>query len=124
MDLETHEIFVEKDVNFEEGSPSLSSTPLHASYIVETDSDFNDGSSSTLDLWGSIDSCSPRHQPTPHAYIAIVTGPLQQDTSSLPGLALDSYLGDSSINLPLLDVVPSIVFMGVLSNPLDNSLHD
>lgn len=42
MDPETHEIFVEKDVHFEEHSPSLSSTPLHTSYIVETDSDTNE----------------------------------------------------------------------------------
>ena len=39
MDPETHEIFVEKDVHFEESSPSLSSTPLCTSYTMETDSD-------------------------------------------------------------------------------------
>ena len=39
MDPETHEIFVEKDVHFEERSPSLSSTPLRTSYTVETDSE-------------------------------------------------------------------------------------
>ena len=42
MGLETHEIFVEKYVYFEESSPSLSSNPLYTSYIVETDSDTSD----------------------------------------------------------------------------------
>ena len=57
---ETHEIFVEKDVHFEESSPSLSSNPLRTSYTVETDSDTNDSSSTDSDTWGSIDSCSKR----------------------------------------------------------------
>ena len=75
MDPETHEIFVEKDVHFEESSPSLSSTPLRTSYTVEIDSDFSDGSSFDSDSWGSLDSCSEesRHQFSPHAYIATVT---------------------------------------------------
>ena len=75
MDPETYKIFVEKDVHFEESSPSLSSTPLHTSYTMETDSDFSDGSSTDSDMWGSIDSCSLHHQFSPHAYISIVTGP-------------------------------------------------
>ena len=29
MDYETHEIFIERNVHFEESSPSLSSNPLH-----------------------------------------------------------------------------------------------
>ena len=37
LDPETHQFFVEKDVHFEEISPSLSSNPLHTSYHVETD---------------------------------------------------------------------------------------
>ena len=45
MDLETHEIFIERNVQFEESSPSLSSNPLHASYIVETDTDNSDSGS-------------------------------------------------------------------------------
>ena len=56
----SHEIFVEKDVHFEESSPSLSSNPLHTSYIVETDSDTSDSASKNLDTWGYIDSCSER----------------------------------------------------------------
>ena len=57
MDPETHEIFMEKDVHFEESSPSLSSTPLCTSYTMETGSDFRDGSSIDSNTWGSIDSC-------------------------------------------------------------------
>ena len=75
MDPETHEIFVEKDVHFEESSPSLSSTPLCTSYTVETDSDFSDGSSTDSDTWGSIDNFCSCHQFSPHAYIATLTGP-------------------------------------------------
>ena len=60
MDLETHQIFVEKDVHFEESSPSLSSNPLGTSYIVENDSDTSDSASKNLDMWGSINSCSER----------------------------------------------------------------
>ena len=53
-----------------------------------------------------------------------MTGPVQQDISSLPGLASNLDLGDNTIDLPLLDVVPSIVVMGALFDPLDHSLHD
>ena len=53
-----------------------------------------------------------------------MTGPLQQDTSSLPSLATASDLGDSTIHLPLLDVVPSTVVTGVPFDPLGHSLHD
>ena len=42
MDPETHTIFLEKDVHFEESSPNLSSSPLRTSYIVETNSDTSD----------------------------------------------------------------------------------
>ena len=124
MDPETHQIFVEKDVHFEESSPSLSSTPLHTAYTVETDSDFSEGSSSASDSWRSPDSCSPRHQPTAHAYIATVTGPLQQDSSSLPGLATASDLGDHTLHLPLLDAASSTVVTGVSFDPLEHSPHD
>ena len=76
MDPETHEIFVEKDVHFEERSPSLSSTPLHTSYIVEIDSDTSDSASPGLDMWDFVDSCSERsHQFSPRTYIATVKGP-------------------------------------------------
>ena len=77
MDLETHKIFVEKDVHFEESSPNLSSTPLHTLYTVETDSDTSDSTSIDSDTWGSIDSCSERsrHHSSLHAYIARVKGP-------------------------------------------------
>ena len=51
MDPETHEIFIERNVHFEESLPSLSSNPLHTSYIVETDSD-NSDSDSTSSLVG------------------------------------------------------------------------
>ena len=50
MDLETHQIFVEKDAHFEESSPSLSSSPLYTSYIVETNSDTNDNASKDSDM--------------------------------------------------------------------------
>ena len=53
MNLETHEIFVEKDVNFEESSPRLSSNPLYTSYIVETNSDTSD-SDSTCGILSTI----------------------------------------------------------------------
>ena len=45
MDPKTHDIFIERNVHFEESSPSLSSNPLHTSYIVETDSDNSDSDS-------------------------------------------------------------------------------
>ena len=77
LDPETHQIFVEKDVHFEESSPSLSSNSLRTSYHVETDSDTNDSALTNSDTWGSIDNCSERllHQYSPHAYIATVIGP-------------------------------------------------
>ena len=50
MDPETHEIFIERNFHFEESSPSLSSNPLHTSYIVETDSDNSDNNSIDLDM--------------------------------------------------------------------------
>ena len=76
MDPKKHQIFVEKDVHFEESSPSLSSNPLHTLYHVETNSDTNDSASIDLDMWVSIDSCSERsqHQYAPNAYIARVIG--------------------------------------------------
>ena len=60
MDLEAHEIFMEKDVHFEESSPNLSSNPLCTSYILETDSHTNDSASTNLDTWGSIDRYSEK----------------------------------------------------------------
>ena len=60
LDLETQHIFVEKDVHFEESSPSLSSIPLHTSYHVETNDNTSDSVSTDLDTWGSIDSYSKR----------------------------------------------------------------
>ena len=60
MDPKTHEIFLEKDVHFEECSPSLSSTPLRTSYTVETDSDTSDSASTSSDMWGFVDSCIER----------------------------------------------------------------
>jgi hypothetical protein len=75
LDPETHEIFVEKDVHFEEISPSLSSAPLCTSYTLENDSDTNGSASIDLDTWGSINSYSERsHQSSPHACITIVKG--------------------------------------------------
>ena len=110
MDPETHEIFVEKDVHFEESSPSLSSNPLYTSYIVETDSDTSDSASIDSDKWGSIDSSNERshHQSTPHAYIATVKGP-----DNLDDLHLLSN-GDD----------PSTIVVRVHSNPHVHSLHD
>ena len=51
-------------------------------------------------------------------------GPINQGTSSLPGLASD--LGDSIDDLSLLldEVAPSLVVMRVHSNPPIHSLHD
>ena len=76
MDLESQEIFVEKDVHFEESSLSLSSNPLRTSYAVETDSDTSDSASTDSDTWGSINTYNERsrHQHFPYAYIAIVIG--------------------------------------------------
>ena len=51
-------------------------------------------------------------------------GPVQQATSSLLGTTPDLDLGDSTIDLSLLDVVPSTVVMRVPFNPLGHSLHD
>ena len=78
LDPETHQIFVEKDVHFEESSPNLSSNPLRTSYRVETDTDFSDSASTDSDTWGSVDNCSENslYQSSPPAYIAIVTGPV------------------------------------------------
>ena len=43
--LETREIFIERNVHFEEILPSLSFNPLHTSYIMEIDSENNDSGS-------------------------------------------------------------------------------
>ncbi len=77
LDLETHQIFVEKDVHFEKSSPRLSFTPLHTSYNVETDSDSSDSASTYSDTWIFFDRYNERslHQFSPHAYIATVIGP-------------------------------------------------
>ena len=98
-------------MHFEESSPNLSFNPLHTSYHMETDSDSSDSASIDSDTWGFVDNCNVQslYQYSPHAYIAIVIGPAQQGTSSLP----------------LLDVVaPSSIIMRAPSNPLDHSLHD
>ena len=60
MDPKTHQIFVVKDVHFEESSPNLSSNALYTSYYVETNTDTSDSASTDLDTWGSINSCSER----------------------------------------------------------------
>ena len=77
LDPETHQIFMEKDVHFEESSPILSSNPLHTSYHVETDTDFSDSASIALDMWASFDSCSKHslYQSSPPTYIATMIGP-------------------------------------------------
>ena len=125
LDPETHQIFVEKDVQFEESSPSLSSNPLHTSYCVETNSDTSDSASTDSNMWGFVDSCSEKslYQYSPHVYIATMKGPKNQSTSSLPNPTSDS--GDSIDDLPLLDAeAPSLVVMRAPSNPLVHSLHD
>ena len=53
-----------------------------------------------------------------------MTGPLQQDSSSLSGLATASDLGDSTIHLPLLDAASSTVVTEVSFDPLEHSPHD
>ena len=125
MDLKNYKIFVEKDVHFEESSPSLSSNPFYTSYHVETNSDFSDSALIDSRTWGYVDSCHEQslYQYSPHAYIAIVIGLATRHTSSLLGPA--SNLGDSIDALPLLDVVaPSSVVTRASSDPLDHSLHD
>ena len=92
MDPETHEIFIERNVHFEESSPSLSSNPLHTSHIMETDSDNSDSDSTDLDMWDPVDRCITRshHQHIPHAYISIVIDPCnlaQLGTPCIPVLA-------------------------------------
>lgn len=48
MDLETHEVFIERSVHFEERSPSLASLPPPPFSIVDSDdSDSNDETPST-----------------------------------------------------------------------------
>ena len=61
MDLETHEIFVQKDVHFEESSPRLSSNPLRTSYIVESNSDTSNSASIDSNMWGPIDRYRESH---------------------------------------------------------------
>lgn len=49
MDPETHEVFIERSVHFEESSPSLASLPPPPSSIVDSDaSDSDDETPSTL----------------------------------------------------------------------------
>ena len=128
LDPETHQIFVEKDVHFEESSPSLSSTPLHRSYSVETDSDTSDSASTDSDMWSSIDSYRERslHQFNPHACIATVIGPAQQGTYSLPDTGLVTDFGDSIDDLPLLldAETPSSIVIRAPFDSLVHSLHD
>ena len=103
----------------------LKALSLHTSYHVETDTNCSDSASKASDMWGSFNSCSEHsvNQSSPPAYIAIVTGPTNQGTSTLPGLASD--LGDSIDVLPLLDVVaPSSVVMRASSDSLGHCLHD
>ena len=125
LDPETHDIFVEKDVYFEESSPSLSSTPLHTSYTVEIDSDTSDSASTGSHTWGSVDSCSERsHKSSPHAYIATVKGPTHHGTSSLPAPA-SFDLGDRLEEIHLLiDGDSSTVVARAHSDPHVHSLHD
>ena len=144
MDPETHQIFVEKDVHFEESSPSLSSNPLHTSYHVETYSDTNDSASTDSNTWGSIDNCSKKsqHYSNPHAYIAIVKGPSQQGTFCLPpptsvddfladiaGLFVESHIADLGENIDDFYLLfdeddPSTIFVRAHYNPHVHSSHD
>ena len=112
-------------MHFEESSPSLSSNLLHTSYYVENDTDFSDSASKTSNMMGSFDNCSENslYQSSPPAYIAIVTGPIDQGTSHPSNLVLD--LGDSIDTFPLFDAAaPSLVVMRASSNSLDHSFHD
>ena len=117
---------MEKDVHFEEISPSLSSNPLLTAYHVETDSDTSDSTSPGSDMWDSIDSCSDRsHQFSPRAYIATVIGPSHHGTSHLSAPAsLD--LGDKPEDLHLLidEGVTSIVVARAHFDPQVHSLPD
>ena len=126
MDPATLEICVDKDVHFEERSPSLSSTPLHTSYTVETDSETSDSASPGSDTWGSIDSCSERsHQFSPRAYIATVKGPSHHGTSHLLAPTLVD-LRDKLEDLHLLiDEGASSTFVARAHfDPQVHSLHD
>ena len=77
MDPKTHEIFIERNIHFEESSPSLSSNPLHTSYIVEIDSENSDSDSTGSLVEDPSDRQRTRsqHQHIPHAYFSIVIGP-------------------------------------------------
>ncbi len=79
MDLETHEIFIERNVQFVESSPNLSFNPLYTSYIVETDNDTSNSDLIDSDMWDPIDRYRERsyHHHIQHAYIVTVIGPTQ-----------------------------------------------
>ena len=128
LDPKTHQTFVEKDVHYEESSPSLSSNRLHTSYSVDTDSDTSNSASIDSNTWGSIDNSSERslYQLNLHAYITTMIGPIEQGTSSLPGPTSVIDLEDSIDDLPLLLslAVPSSVVTRAPYDPLVHSLHD
>ena len=64
---------------------SPSSTLLHTSHRVETDTDISDSASTSSDRGGSFDSSSEHslYQSSPPAYIATVIGPLIHSISLL-----------------------------------------
>lgn len=91
MDPETHEVFIERNVHFEESSPSLTSLPPPPSSIVDSDvSDSDDETPSTLTrrvtpLQGALEVEEPRSPPPPRLRLARQTlesmGSLVRDPS-------------------------------------------
>lgn len=93
MDLETHEVFIERSVHFEERSVSLASLPPPPSSIVDSDaSDLDDETPSTLirrvtPLQGPLVVEEPRSPPPPRPRWARQT---LESIGSLVGDPLDT----------------------------------
>ena len=110
LDPKIHQIFVENDVHFEESSPSLSSNPLHDSYIVETDTDNSDSDSTISLVRDPSDRQRKRsqHKKIPHAYIAIVIGPCNSIQLGTPCLLVPKSGDDYLTYISSLFVEPHI----------------
>ena len=93
---------------------------------METDSDTSDIASTSLDTWGSVDSCSERsHQYSPHAYIGIVKGSSHHGTCHLPAPAsVDLVDRLEDLHLLIDEGDTSTVVARAHSDPHVHSLHD